>query len=143
MIVLDAYGLVALLGEEHAAAEVEAILRSNDAAMTATNLAEALDVATRVHGIADEDLHAIVEPLLDTSITVLQSSSSEAWRAAQLRSRHYDRTRRAVSVPDCILVAHAGVADSVATADPGVAGMARDEGVHVIALPDRAGRRPL
>ena len=62
---------------------------------------------------------------------------------AQLRSRHYDRSQRAVSIADCILVAHARVGDSVATADPGVAGMARDEGVHVIGLPDRTGRWPL
>lgn len=141
MILLDAYALVALLGDETASGEVETLLRSDRIGMPAVNLAEAIDVTSRVHGVTEDDLHSIVDPLLDSSITVLHSSSREAWRAAQLRTRHYHRRQRAVSIPDCLLLAHVGPDDSVATADPGVAHIAREEGIPVIALPDRAGRR--
>jgi hypothetical protein len=47
----DAFALLAPLGEEPAADNVEALLRRGDAAITAVNLAEALDVLQRVQGI--------------------------------------------------------------------------------------------
>jgi PIN domain nuclease of toxin-antitoxin system len=50
-VLLDAFALIALLRDEPAADEVETILRRGEAAMSAVNLAEALDVLQRVDGI--------------------------------------------------------------------------------------------
>lgn len=48
---VDAFALIALLRDEPAAGEVEGLLRRGEAAVTAINLAEALDVLERVDGV--------------------------------------------------------------------------------------------
>ena len=140
MILLDAYALVALLRAERAGADVRTLLRSGDCGMTASNLAEAADVLERVHGIGIGESRPRVEPL---PLTVVDVDARLAWRAAELRARHYRRRSSEVSMADCVLVAAARPgSDAVATADRAVAVMSRAEGVHVTALPDRRGRRP-
>ncbi len=142
MIVLDAYALVAFLADERAADEVEALLRDGDAAVTVVNLAEAIDVTQRVHALPPEEVRAAVEALLGDVLAVLVPSEREAWRAAELRSRYYDRSRRPLSLADCFLLAAAGERDEIATADPALAETARDEGTAVVTLPDSTGARP-
>lgn len=141
MIVLDAYALGALLLDEPAAAEVEAVVR-DDAAISSVNLAEALDVALRIHGLPVDRVQEAVEPLLATSVAVLWPTEREAWGAAHIRARYYHRRENPLSLADCLLLATAADTDGVATADPGVARAARDEGIRVIALPDSSGARP-
>ena len=123
MIALDAYALVALLADEPAAAEVEELLRRGGIGVSAVNLAEAIDVLVRVHSIPGDDALAAVEPLLDGAIDVLPATREQAVRAAELRSHHYERNERPLSLADCFLLAAAG--EAVATADPVVATVAR------------------
>lgn len=144
MTVLDAYALVAFVADEPAADEVETLLRRDDARVAPVNLAEAVDVAGRVRGVPAEDVHGALDPLLlGGSLAVTASGEREAWLAAELRTRHYDRKDRALSIADCFLLAHAVAdGDAIATSDPPLATAARAEEVEVIALPDSSGARP-
>ena len=66
-----------------------------------------------------------------------------AVRAARLRVRHYNRTRRPVSMADCLALATALYrSQPLATSDPALAAAATDEGCRVVALPDSRGVRP-
>jgi predicted nucleic acid-binding protein len=141
--VLDAYALVALVADEPAAATVEKLLRSDGATITSINLAEAADVASRVHGIDERTVRNIIEPMiLSNNLAVVAPSVNDAWTAAGVRAAYYTRRGRALSIADCFLLAAAERGDHVATADPVVADVARAEGIRVIALPDSSGRRP-
>ena len=142
MILLDAYALVALLAGEAAGAEVEQLLRDGQTGVTSVNLAEAIERTRRVHEVPHAKVRHALEALLGPVILVLAPAEREAWRAADLRARYYDRSARAVSIADCFLLAAAGSGDSIATSDPAVAATARDEAIEVVALPDSAGRRP-
>ncbi len=139
---LDAYALVALLADEPAADTVETLLRTEDCGVVLFNLAEAIDVTHRVHGLGSEEARGAVEPLLSGVLTLVVPTEAHAWRAAELRIRHYDRRTRPLSLADCFLLAAATVDDPIVTADPPLADAARDEKLQVIGLPDRAGRAP-
>ena len=142
MTFLDAYALVALLGDEPAASEVEVILHTGEAGITVVNLAEAIDVTSRVHGIPQEEVEAALVPLLGEALAVVIQDEAAAWRAAELRQTHYQRRSSALSLADCLLLAAVRDGDELATADPGVARVARGEGCRVVALPDSTGTRP-
>ena len=143
MTLLDAYALVALVGDEQAAGEVDALLREGGVSMTSINLGEALDVLGRVHQLPAETLETIVGPLCKEAISVIAPGELEAWDAAELRARHHSRRRHELSLADCFLLASASTRrESIATADPAVAASARAEGIDVVALPDRQGVRP-
>ena len=143
MTLIDAYGLVALIADEAAADEVEALLRAGDCRVVAVNLAEAIDICQRVHGIDTEDVRAAVDPLiLSGTLAVLTSDDTVAWLAAELRVKHYKK-KCPLSMADCFLFAHAVAGDgALATSDPDLAKAAKAEGVTVIGLPDRKGSRP-
>ena len=142
-VLLDAFALIALLRGEPAADEVETILRRGDAAMSTVNLAEALDVLQRVDGIDRARLLAVTGPLVDESLVLMPVDARTARDGADVRARHYHRTRAPLSLGDCLLLAAAaGAGGSVATADRPVAAAARSEGIEVAALPDARGRRP-
>ncbi len=143
MTLLDAYGLVALITEEPAAGEVEQLLRAGDCGVVIANLAEAIDICGRIHGLGQGDVRKALDPLIGDSLTVIVSAEAEAWKAAALRLAHYDRQTSPLSLADCLLLAHATLqADSIATADPPLAEAARREGVDVEPLPDSSGTRP-
>ena len=142
MILLDAYPLVALLAAERAADEVEELLRSGGTAIPAVNLGEAIDLVQRVHGVASEDVHRTLAPLIGAPLVVLPQGEPDAWRASEIRLRHYNRATAPLSLADCFLIAAAGSGDEIATSDPPLAAAARKEGFVVIALPDSTGRRP-
>jgi uncharacterized protein with PIN domain len=137
-VLLDAQALVALLRDEPAAPDVDNLLRRGLAAMTAPNLAETLDALVRVDRYEPETLRALIDPL---GIDVIPMASSHAWRAAELRARHYLRDSAEVSIPDCVLVAAATPGDTVATADGPVLDMAKAEGIATFVLPDSRGQR--
>jgi PIN domain nuclease of toxin-antitoxin system len=141
---LDAYALVALIADEPASEEVQALLREGNARVVVVNLSEAIDVATRVHHASNTLLRDALEPLLLSRVLqAAVSGEQDAWLAAGLRARHFDRRTQALSLADCFLLAHALAEDaSIATADPSVADVARREGVGLVALPDSSGRRP-
>lgn len=141
MILLDAQALVALLGGEPAAPEVEGLLRAQDTAMGAVNLAEALDVLARRFGIAVEEARGVIDPLTDGPLALLAVEPNSAWRAAGIRARHYRRRAAPISIADCFLLALAGDTDVIATADRAVIEAARFEGIGVHPLPNSRGQR--
>jgi predicted nucleic acid-binding protein len=110
--------------------------------MPAPCVAEVVDKLIRRHGIDPARLGATLNPLLAESITVLGVDASLAWRAGELRARHYDRKTAALSLADCVLLATAGSDDEIATSDGAVADTAHKLGIAVIPLPDSSGRRP-
>ena len=60
--------------------------------------------------------------------------------AGRLRTRHYDRERRAISIANCIALALAlDLGDRLATSDAALLETARAEDCRVIALPDSLG----
>jgi len=141
-VLLDAFALIALLRGEPAADEVETILRRGDAAISAVNLAEALDVLQRVDGADPARIEAVTGPLVRESLALLPVDERTARGAAGVRARRYHRTRAPLSLADCLLVAAAAEAEgSIATADRPLASAARAEGLEVVALPDSRGRR--
>lgn len=142
MIALDAYALVAFLADEPARPEVADILRG-PCVMSTVNLAESFDVLGRVHGVGEDELRGLVDPLFADTLQVDAPAADDAWLAASLRRRYYDRATRALSLADCFLLAAASrLAASIATADPAVGSAARCESLAMIALPDSSGRRP-
>lgn len=143
MTLLDAYAVVALVADEPAADEVEALLRKGGSGIVVVNLAEAADVCSRVRGVDSNVVRKALEPLVDGVLEIVFSGSAEAWDAAELRAAHYDRSSSALSLADCFLLAHAvGGGHAIATSDPALAGAARREGVDVHGLPDSCGKRP-
>lgn len=86
MTLLDAYALVAFIADEPAGAEVEQLLREGDCRVVVVNLAEAVDIAQRVHGGSADEVREVLEPLfLDDVVSVVMSEESEAWSAAAFR----------------------------------------------------------
>jgi PIN domain nuclease of toxin-antitoxin system len=135
---LDAYALIAFLVGGPAAPRVRSILREGDAAVATTNLAETLDVSQRVHGLAIERAVDTIEPLLDGSLATVPLDAEIAVRAATLRAKHYHRKTRPISLADAVLIASAGDGDRLATADPDVLAVARDEQVATVELPQQS-----
>jgi PIN domain nuclease of toxin-antitoxin system len=129
---LDAYALVAFLAGETAAPDVRRLLESHECAIPVVNLAEAGQSVIRRHAMGRDQLEAVVASL---PLAVVPLSEAHAWRAAELRARHYQRRESDVSLADCVLVSVATRADRVATADPGVLRMAEAEGVATVELP--------
>jgi ribonuclease VapC len=142
VILLDAYALIALLAEEPAAEEVSQLIAQEPTAVAAPNLAEAADRLGRGYEISVARTRAAVESLEQSiDLHVRAVERSHAWRAAELRVAHYHRTRRALSLGDCLLLAIAGGEDRVATSDPFVLATAGEEQIEWIALPDTRGHR--
>jgi predicted nucleic acid-binding protein len=135
MTLLDAYALVAFLVGGPATTEVRGLLREGEAHVATANLAEALDVAQRVHGLPIPRAMAVLEPVLATALGAVPLGVDVALRAARIRAAHYHRVSRPISLADAILVASAGVGDRIATADPDVLAVAEAEGIPTIALP--------
>ncbi|HUH70893.1 MAG TPA: PIN domain-containing protein [Mycobacterium sp.] len=140
MTVLDAYAVLALLKGEPAAEPVGRLLRDDpDAALTPLGVAEVLDHLVRVEDAAEEEaaldlaqLGLADPPPLDAIV---------ATRAGLLRARHHHRSRRAVSLADCVVAEVARIAATpVATSDPHLLELCHDEAIAVVALPDSRGR---
>jgi len=134
-VLLDAFALIALLAEEAAADEVEALLRGGEVAITAVNLAEALDVLQRIQGIPRERLEELTMPLVGERMQLVPIDERIARDAADIRARRYHRTRAPVSLADCILLAATGESDEFATADGPLIRVAEAEHVQVRTLP--------
>jgi predicted nucleic acid-binding protein len=112
-------------------------VRANAAVATA-NLAEALDVSQRVYGLAIERAMAVLDPLFGRPLVTLPLDLEVARRAAEVRSAHYHRSSRPISLADAILLASAGANDRIATADPDVLAVARAEGLSTLRLPGQS-----
>lgn len=142
VILLDAYATLALARTEDAGDEVEEIVRSNTVGMAAANLLETSEQLIRLYGWTPTQTSQQLGQLIGHHIRVLPLDEEVAWRGALLRARHYHRKTCALSLADCALLASAGPDDSIATADPAVASVARAEGIGLVPLPDSSGQRP-
>lgn len=145
LTVLDAQAVIAGLTDEPARSEVEALLRSVDdpPSISGVNLAEVVDVLVRTNGFSYVAIHGRLALLISARLEVVAVDETIGRQAGDLRARHYDRVNRAVSIADCVALATAiSVAGRLATSDQALADMARAEGVKVVGLPDRSGRRP-
>lgn len=140
MIVLDSYAVLALLKGEPAATQVQHLVENEeDALLTSLGVAEVLDHLVRLAD-AEED-----EAVLDLAQLGLRSPAAvEAdlgVRAGLLRARHYHRKNRAVSLADCVAAEASRQSDCrLASADPHLLDMCRDERIDVIPLPDSVSR---
>lgn len=137
MTLLDAYALIAFMVGGPAAPQVRAILREGDAAVATTNLAETLDVCARLYQLSTTRAMEIVEPLLDGPLAAVALGLPTARRAAEIRSVHYHRSTRPLSLADAVLIASAGPDDRIATADPHVLAVAEAEGFECVPLPEQ------
>lgn len=138
MTVLDAYAVLALLKGEPAAAEVQRLLDSGTGALTALGVAEVVDHLVRLVGASEEDA------ALDLAQLGLAGpdpvDGDLALQAGLLRARHYHRRNCAVSLADCVAAETArSLGSPVATSDPHLLDVCRDEGIGVIPLPDNGG----
>jgi hypothetical protein len=132
---LDAFGLVALLTARPAADQVRIILREGATGFVTANLAEALDVSMRVYGLPIARAMEVLDPLIDGTLKPRNVDVALAQRAAEIRAQHYHRSKRPISLADCLLVAAAGPDDRIATADPDVLAVAAAEDRGTIVLP--------
>ncbi|MFC5333746.1 PIN domain-containing protein [Mycobacterium branderi] len=140
MTVLDAYAVLALLKGEPAAKPVAQLLGDDpSASLTSLGVAELLDHLVRIEKASDE------EAALDLAQLGLADpppmDATVAMRAGLLRARQYHRSRRAVSLADCVVAEVARSASTaVATSDPHLLDLCHDEGIDVIVLPESSGR---
>lgn len=140
MIVLDAYAVLALLKGEAAAAQVTQLLTGEEeAALTALGVAEVVDYLIRLASAEEDDAVLDVAQLgLDSPAPV---DPALALQAGLLRARHYHRKNRAVSLADCVAVETARRAgSSLASADPHLLDLCRDEGIVSVPLADSSGQ---
>lgn len=142
MTLLDANALISLLRDQPAAAEVSALLRRGNCATPASCLSEVVDRLIRKHRADADAVSKSLGPLIEEAILLLPVNQHIAWRAGEIRSAHYDRNTRALSLADCILLATAEADDEIATSDGVVALTAGELGIGVIPLPDSNGNRP-
>lgn len=135
MILLDAYALIAFLVGGPATADVRAILREGGAAIATANLAEALDVSSRVYDLPIAQALEPLEPLFTGALAEIPLDGPRARRAATIRSSHYRRRDRPISLGDSILLASGSPGDRIATADRHVLEIAALEGLEPVRLP--------
>jgi predicted nucleic acid-binding protein len=137
---IDASALIALLGAEPAAGEVQEMLQRG-AAMTTLNLAEAIDRLKRRYGLGTERTRPVIEGLLGRSLILLPLEPSQAWRAGEIRAAYYHRSRCPISLADAVLMASAPPGGRIASSDGHLLEVAAKEGIATLALPDSKGRR--
>jgi hypothetical protein len=134
---LDAYALIAFMVGGPAAPIVRASLREGDAAVASANLAETLDVSQRLYRLPIPRAMEILEPLLEGPLSAIALDLGIARRAAEIRAGHYHRSSRPISLADAVLIASAGPGDRIATADPHVLAVAREEKLDLLVLPEQ------
>jgi PIN domain nuclease of toxin-antitoxin system len=139
---LDAYAVIAYLRDEACADEVAELLRE-PTVLTSVDAAEVVDQLVRIFGRDPDDVHADLALLASAGMTIRSVSAELGLEAGRLRARHYHRERRAVSMADCIAAATALAEHRpLATSDPALAAVVRDEGGEVHPLPGSDGTRP-
>lgn len=139
MTVLDAFAVLGLLKGEPAAPEVQVLIEQGGCALATLGVAEVLDHLVRVAGATEEDAVLDIAQLGLAAPVDLDEACSIG--AALMRARHYDRKRRAVSLADCVVAQVARTTEAaVATSDPHLLDLCRDEGITVVPLPDSTGK---
>ena len=135
--------MVALLRDEPAAEDIESLLLTEEALVPSINLAEAIDQLLRIDRLPREPVEDVLARLIQGGLSVLALDETIAWESATLRAAYYQRSARALSLPDCVVLAEARrLGAAVLTSDPAIAETARLEGIDLIPVPDSQGRRP-
>lgn len=137
MTLLDAYALIAFMVGGPAAPAVRAVLREGNAAVASANLAEALDVSQRLYRLPIPRAMEILEPLLEGPLRAVALDLEIARRAAEIRAGCYHRASRPLSLADAVLIASAKPGDRIATSDPHVLAVAREEEIDLLVLPEQ------
>ena len=137
MTILDACAVLALLKDEPAADQVEELANENGR-LTALGVGEVLDHLVRLVGVTEE------EAVLDLAglglLLPVPVDATVAIGSGMLRAAHYHRTRRPVSLADCVAAEAARLSlDALATADPHLLDLCHDEGIAVHPLPNSKG----
>jgi predicted nucleic acid-binding protein len=135
--VLDAYAVLSLLRDEPSAVAVGELVRGGGR-LTALGVSEVLDHLVRLVGAHEEDavLDLAELGLLDAEVV----DGSLGTRAGVLRAKHYHRTRRAVSLADCVAAEAARRLDlPLATSDPHLLDLCHEEEIASHPLPDSGG----
>lgn len=140
MMLLDAYAVVAFIANELAATPVERLLLEHSCAVSVVNMAEVLDTLTRVRGHTFGEAQDAWKGLVASGVLAVAVDEEIAHHAAHLRTRYYQRRHCEVSLADCVALATAiKLRASLATSDPPLIRVARQEGVRVEALPNTEG----
>jgi uncharacterized protein with PIN domain len=138
-VVVDSQPLIALLLEEPGAGAVEGLLRAGGTRVSTVSVAEVLDVLTRREGLPTDDVELVLAGLLTEALEGVAPDLPTAYRAAEVRRRHFDRRSCRLSLADCFVVATARPADAVATGDRALLDVARAEGLDVVDLTEAGG----
>ena len=131
--------------DELAAGAVETELRdpTRRSRVSAINLAEIVDVLTRVFEQAPGDVRAALELLEAGGLEVVSVDGDLGMEAGRLHARFYHRRTSPLSMADCVALASAlSLNEPLATSDPPLAAAARAVGVVIHPLPDSSGRSP-
>lgn len=138
MTILDAYAVLALLKGEPAAPDVQRIIETQDTSLTAIGVAEVLDHLVRIVGADDEGSALDLAQLGLLEAVPIDERLSQT--AGLLRARHYHRSRRAVSLADCVAAAVAqDTQRPLVTSDPHLLDLCHDENIPVAVLSDSGG----
>ena len=129
---------------EPAAKEVEALLRdpAAECGITAINLGEALDVLARVMAVPIEEVEEKLRWLIVGGLVVIEVDEAIGLEAGRLHAEHYHRTKRPLSMADCVALAAASLrGEPLATSDPALVATAAEIGCAILPLPDARGVR--
>ena len=139
MIVLDASCLVSLFRGEPGSDDVAAAM-IDQCIVNVFNRAEVIDHLTRRGATSD-----VVAAELDTLGINFEPLSIElADNAGRLRSQHYDRSRRPLSMADCVALATAmELGSALATSDVHLATTCVEVGCPVVQIANSKGVYPL
>ncbi len=107
--------------------------------MTATNVTEVFDVVARKAGIGHARIADVVEPLFEGPLALIAVDLGLARRAAEIRTEHYHRKRRSLSLADATLLAAPRPGDKIASSDSDVLAVAAELGIETIELPPSSG----
>jgi PIN domain nuclease of toxin-antitoxin system len=145
MAIFDAAPLVAVLLGEAGGLATGRMLSDTDAghAVCALNAAEVVDRVSRGSGEPAENVAVGMELWFEAALRCVPLDWTRACRAAELRARHYHRTRSPVTLADCGAIALAEqIGTELVTSDGPMLRLGRELGIDVIAVPDSSGRTP-
>jgi len=111
--------------------------------ISAVNVAETLDVLVRHQAWPVDDVEEKLRWLTIGGLAVVPVDEAIALDAGRLHAEHYHRSRRPISLADCMALATArSLGMQLGTSDPHLTATADEIGLPVLRLPDARGRRP-
>jgi PIN domain nuclease of toxin-antitoxin system len=115
---------------------------AQQATISASNLAEVIDVMTRIYDRTPALTRDALVLLETAGLRIAAVDADIGIVAGSLHARHYHRKTSPLSMADGVALATSlSLAQPLATSDPALAAAARLEGADVIALPAGRGRR--